>query len=69
MLLPTGAEMLQIVRSRAHELVPDGTIPAVKLEHSVRVSCKELGQLSYQESSVDRPCFPKPLTRKILLRI
>jgi len=36
------AEELRIARSRAYEMVANGTIPAVKIGRSVRVSRKEL---------------------------
>jgi excisionase family DNA binding protein len=36
------AQELRIARSRAYELVADGTIPAVKIGRSVRVRRKEL---------------------------
>ena len=40
--VPEVAQLLQIARSRAYELVADGEIPAVKIGRSVRVSRKEL---------------------------
>jgi excisionase family DNA binding protein len=40
--VPEIAEELRIARSRAYELVADGTIPAVRIGRSVRVSRKEL---------------------------
>jgi excisionase family DNA binding protein len=40
--VPEVAQELRIARSRAYELVADGTIPAVKIGRSVRVSRKEL---------------------------
>jgi excisionase family DNA binding protein len=40
--VPAVAQELRIARSRAYELVADGTIPAVKIGRSVRVSRKEL---------------------------
>jgi len=40
--VPEVAEELRIAHSRAYELVADGTIPAVKIGRSVRVSRKEL---------------------------
>jgi excisionase family DNA binding protein len=40
--VPEVAEELRIARSRAYELVANGTIPAVKIGRSVRVSRKEL---------------------------
>jgi excisionase family DNA binding protein len=36
------AQELRIARSKAYELVADGTIPAVKIGRSVRVRRKEL---------------------------
>jgi excisionase family DNA binding protein len=36
------AQELRIARSRAYELVADGSIPAVKIGRSVRVRRKEL---------------------------
>jgi excisionase family DNA binding protein len=36
------AQELRIARSRAHELIANGTIPAVKIGRSVRVRRKEL---------------------------
>ena len=35
------AQELRIARSRAHELIANGTIPAVKIGRSVRVRGKE----------------------------
>jgi excisionase family DNA binding protein len=40
--VPEVAKELRIARSRAYELVANGTIPAVKIGRSVRVSRKEL---------------------------
>ena len=40
--VPEVAEMLRIARSRAYDLVANGTIPAVKIGRSLRVSRKEL---------------------------
>jgi excisionase family DNA binding protein len=40
--VPEVAKELRIARSRAYELVASGTIPAVKIGRSVRVSRKEL---------------------------
>jgi excisionase family DNA binding protein len=40
--VPEVAQELRIARSRAYELVANGTIPAVKIGRSVRVSRKEL---------------------------
>jgi excisionase family DNA binding protein len=36
------AQELRMARSRAHELIANGTIPAVKVGRSVRVRRKEL---------------------------
>lgn len=40
--VPEVAEMLQIARSRAYELVGSGKIPSVRIGRSVRVSRREL---------------------------
>ena len=40
--VPEVAEELRIARSRAYELVANGTIPAVKIGRSVRVRRREL---------------------------
>jgi excisionase family DNA binding protein len=40
--VPEVAEMLRIARSRAYELVANGTIPVVKIRRSLRVSRKGL---------------------------
>ena len=40
--VPEVAEVLQIARSRAYELVGSGQIPSVRIGRSVRVSRKEL---------------------------
>jgi excisionase family DNA binding protein len=40
--VPEVARELRIARSRAYELVANGTIPAVKIGRSVRVSRREL---------------------------
>ena len=40
--VPEVAEELRIARSRAYEMVANGTIPAVKIGRSIRVSRKEL---------------------------
>lgn len=40
--VPEVAKLLQIARGRAYALVSDGTIPAVKIGRSVRVSRKNL---------------------------
>ncbi|MGH3085690.1 MAG: helix-turn-helix domain-containing protein [Rubrobacteraceae bacterium] len=40
--VPEVAEMLQIARSRAYELVGEGEIPSVRIGRSVRVSRREL---------------------------
>lgn len=38
------AEELRIARSRAYELVADGTIPAVRIGRTIRVSRRELNR-------------------------
>ena len=40
--VPEVAKELRIARSRAYELVANGSIPAVKIGRSVRVSRREL---------------------------
>ena len=40
--VPEVAEMLQIARSRAYELVGSGEIPSVRIGRSLRVSRREL---------------------------
>ncbi len=40
--VPEVAEVLRVARSRAYELVADGTIPAVKIGRSIRVNRQEL---------------------------
>ncbi len=40
--VPEVAEMLQIARSRAYELVGEGEIPSVRIGRSVRVNRREL---------------------------
>lgn len=40
--VPEVAKILRIARSRAYDLVADGTIPAVRIGRSVRVSRSEL---------------------------
>ncbi len=40
--VPEVAKELRIARSRAYELVASGTIPAVKIGRSVRVSRRDL---------------------------
>jgi excisionase family DNA binding protein len=40
--VPEVAKELRIARSRAYDLVADGTIPAVRIGRSVRVSRREL---------------------------
>jgi excisionase family DNA binding protein len=42
MKVPEVAEMLQIARSRAYELVGEGEIPSVRIGRSVRVNRREL---------------------------
>jgi excisionase family DNA binding protein len=51
--VPEVAEMLQIARSRAYELVADGEIPAIKIGRSVRVSRKELDRWLENQRYVD----------------
>ncbi len=40
--VPEVAQILRVARSRAYELVANGTIPAIKIGHSVRVARREL---------------------------
>ena len=40
--VPKVAEMLRIARNRSYDLVANGTIPAIKIGRSLRVSRKEL---------------------------
>ncbi len=40
--VPEVAKVLRIARSRAYDLVANGTIPAVRIGRSVRVSRSEL---------------------------
>ncbi len=40
--VPEVAKVLRIARSRAYDLVADGTIPAVRIGRSVRVSRRDL---------------------------
>lgn len=40
--VPEVAKVLRIARSRAYALVADGTIPAIRIGRSVRVSRREL---------------------------
>jgi excisionase family DNA binding protein len=48
--VPEVARELRIARSRAYELVANGTIPAVKIGRSVRVSRKELERWLEEQS-------------------
>ncbi len=40
--VPEVAEVLRVARSRAYELVANGTIPAIKIGRSIRVPRREL---------------------------
>lgn len=51
--VPEVAEELRIARSRAYELVANGTIPAVKIGRSVRVSRKELERWLEEQRYLD----------------
>lgn len=51
--VPEVAEMLQIARSRAYELVGSGAIPSVKIGRSVRVSRKELDRWLEEQRQPD----------------
>ena len=51
--VPEIAEELRIARSRAYELVANGTIPAVKIGRSVRVSRKELERWLEEQRYLD----------------
>ena len=53
--VPEVAELLRIARSRAYELVADGTIPAVRIGRSVRVSRKELHRWLSNQRYLDSP--------------
>jgi excisionase family DNA binding protein len=53
--VPEIAEELRIARSRAYELVADGTIPAVRIGRSVRVSRKELERWLEQQRYLSTP--------------
>jgi excisionase family DNA binding protein len=48
--VPEVAEVLRIARSRAYELVARGTIPAVRIGRSVRVSRKALDRYLEQQN-------------------
>ena len=51
--VPEVAEELRIARSRAYELVASGTLPAVKIGRSVRVSRKELERWLEEQRYLD----------------
>ena len=51
--VPEVAKELRIARSRAYELVANGTIPAVKIGRSVRVSRKELERWLEEQRYLD----------------
>jgi excisionase family DNA binding protein len=51
--VPEVAKELRIARSRAYEMVANGTIPAVKIGRSVRVSRKELELWLEQQRYLD----------------
>ncbi len=51
--VPEVAQVLRIARSRAYEMVADGTIPAVKIGRSVRVPRKELERWLKEQRYVD----------------
>jgi excisionase family DNA binding protein len=51
--VPEVAKELRIARSRAYELVANGTIPAVKIGRSVRVNRKELERWLEEQRYVD----------------
>ena len=51
--VPEVASELRIARSRAYELVANGTIPAVKIGRSVRVSRKELERWLKEQRYLD----------------
>jgi excisionase family DNA binding protein len=51
--VPDVAEELRIARSRAYEMVANGTIPAVKIGRSVRVSRKELERWLEEQRYLD----------------
>lgn len=42
--VPEVAEILRIARSRDYVLIAEGTIPAIKIERSIRVSRKALNR-------------------------
>ena len=51
--VPEVAKELRIARSRAYEMVANGTIPAVKIGRSVRVSRKELERWLEEQRYLD----------------
>lgn len=51
--VPEVAQVLRIARSRAYELVTDGTIPAVRIGRSVRVPRRELDRWLEEQRYVD----------------
>jgi len=51
--VPEVATELRIARSRAYELVAKGTIPAVRIGRSVRVSRKELERWLEEQRYLD----------------
>jgi excisionase family DNA binding protein len=51
--VPEVAEELRIARSRAYEMVANGTIPAIKIGRSVRVSRKELERWLEEQRYLD----------------
>ena len=51
--VPEVATELRIARSRAYEMVANGTIPAVKIGRSVRVSRRELKRWLEEQRYLD----------------
>ncbi len=51
--VPEVAKELRIARSRAYEMVANGTIPAVKIGRSVRVSRRELERWLEEQRYLD----------------
>jgi excisionase family DNA binding protein len=51
--VPEVAVELRIARSRAYELVADGSIPAVKIGRSIRVNRKELENWLQEQRYLD----------------
>jgi len=51
--VPEVAAVLRVARSRAYELVASGTIPAVKIGRSVRVSRGELDRWLEEQRYLD----------------